>query len=92
MSRIIKNMAIGYDIMGGDDNAHDRMIKVMEKDLGAENRLETLWTMRTDESAQKLRSRIKRHAVRRKVQADVIDLWIAPYSEPDECDLPIALD
>ena len=79
-----KNVVFGYDILGGDDQSHDKMIEVMEEYTKATKVLDTLWAKRTARTPEKFAEFVVTKAERRGVKCRKLETWSANYSNVDQ--------
>ena len=78
--------AISYDLIGADDGEHNRMrTEVMKKIPGAKKRLDTLWTVPTNNrTSAQIYDNVIARIRRKKIKADEIDLWVAKRTNPEQ--------
>lgn len=83
MARVVKDVVLGYDIIEGRDDAHKKMIKVMEENIKASKRLETLWVKRTTKTPEELAELVASTAKNNGVRFKRLDTWAANYTDSD---------
>ena len=77
------DVAFGYDIIDGADDAHAKMVKVMQDDIKASKKLETLWVKRTTKTPEEFAEFVAKTAKKKGVKCQRLDTSAANYGNAD---------
>ena len=74
-----KDVAFGYDIIGGNKESHAKMVDVMQDDIKATKKLNTFWVKRTTRTPEKFAEFVVSKAKQKGVRFKRLNVWVSAY-------------